>query len=200
MAVAFLTCAGLNTLAGCSGRSTFLSGGPSVGQLKTSLSHLEYENAQLKRSVAKLEQENRTIEDRLVKEELDNGDLIARLNDARNLLRDRAESKSELARTRPDDRGSASEAGSGARTLPAGRPTPKRRKLPVARIPGQIEAAPSHEDEEPPSGSQPAVPDPDADRSSFRLDDNLDHHTFYTGPLRWTRIVSRPEDAASSIR
>ena len=199
MAIAFMTCAGLNTLAGCSGRSTFLSGGPSVGQLKTSLSHLEYENAQLKRSVAKLEQENRSTEDRLVKEQLDNGDLIARLNDARNLLRDRGEEKSELARTRRDDARSTAEDGSGARTLPAGRATPKRRKLPVARIPGQIEAAPPGEEDEPSPGPHP-IPDVDADRSSFRLDDNLDHHTFYTGPLRWTRIVSRPDDAAVQIR
>ena len=53
-----------------------------MGQLKTSLSHLEYENAQLKRDVAKLQQENRAMEDRLVQEEQDNGDLTARLDDA----------------------------------------------------------------------------------------------------------------------
>lgn len=103
MVIMLMAWLGLMTIAGCSGNSTFLSGGPTAGQLKTSLSHLEYENLQLKRSVAKLEQENRTIEDRLVKEQLDNGDLIARLNDARNLLRDRGEEKSELARTRRDD-------------------------------------------------------------------------------------------------
>src|SRR5437016_4248954 len=86
-ALAMLVCAGLSGLAGCSGRGAFLSGGPTVGQLKTSLSHLEYENAQLKRAVAKLQQESRTMEDRLVQEEIDNGDLTARLDDARNLLR-----------------------------------------------------------------------------------------------------------------
>ena len=75
--------------AGVRGRADFLTGGPTSGQLKTSLSHLEYENQQLKRSVAKLEQENRAMEDRLVQEQIDNGDLTARLDDARNLLRDR---------------------------------------------------------------------------------------------------------------
>ncbi len=190
MVIMLMAWLGLMTIAGCSGNSTFLSGGPTAGQLKTSLSHLEYENLQLKRSVAKLEQENRTIEDRLVKEQLDNGDLIARLNDARNLLRDRGEEKSELARTRRDDSRSASEDSSGARTLPAGRATPKRRKLPVARIPGQIEPAPPREEDGPSLGPRP-IPDADADadRSSFRPDDTLDHHTFYSGPLRWTRIA-----------
>ncbi len=198
MAFVFMTCAGLIALAGCSGRSTFLSGGPTVGQLKTSLSHLEYENAQLKRDVAKLEQENRTIEDRLVKEQLDNGDLTARLDDARNLLRDRGEEKSELARTRSDDVRNASGDGSGARALPAGRASTKKRKLPVARIPGQIEAAPPGEADEPSLGPHP-IPDPDTDRSSLRLDDDLDHHTFYTGPLRWTPIASRPGDSGSQL-
>jgi hypothetical protein len=198
MAIVFMTCAGLNALAGCSGRSTFLSGGPSVGQLKTSLSHLEYENAQLKRDVAKLEQENRTIEDRLVKEQLDNGDLTARLDDARNLLRNRGADQSELARTPRGDARNASDEGSVARTLPAGRATPKRRKLPVARIPGQIEAAPPGEEGEPSLGPR-ALPDADADRSSLRLEDDLDHHTFYPGPLRWTPIASRPGDSALQI-
>lgn len=60
-----------------------------MGQLKTSLSHLEYENQQLKKSTAKLERENRSMEDRLVQEQLATGDLTARLDDARNLLRER---------------------------------------------------------------------------------------------------------------
>ena len=55
--------------AGCSGQSSFLTGGPTVGQLKTSLSHLEYENEQLKKKTAKLERENRSMEDRLVQEQ-----------------------------------------------------------------------------------------------------------------------------------
>ena len=76
-------------VSGCSGRSSFLSGGPSVGQMKTSLAHLEFENAQMKRDLAKVRRENREIEDRLVQQEQDNGELAARLDDARNLLRDR---------------------------------------------------------------------------------------------------------------
>ncbi|MGP0068286.1 MAG: hypothetical protein ACLQGP_32405 [Isosphaeraceae bacterium] len=195
----FVACAGLNILAGCSGRGTFLSGGPSVGQLKTSLSHLEYENDQLKRSVAKLEQESRTIEDRLVKEKLDNGELHAQLDNARNLLRDRVEDQSELARARGNDPRGKSEDGVGPRTLPAGRATPKKRKFPVARIPGQIEPATPGEEDDGPALDPHPIPDADADRSSLRLDDNLDHHTSYSGPLRWTRIADRPADPSSQI-
>ena len=70
-------------MAGCAGERTILTGGPTVGQLKTSLSHIEFENEQLKKSVAKLERENRSMEDRLVQEQIHNGDLAARLDDAR---------------------------------------------------------------------------------------------------------------------
>src|SRR4051794_40032149 len=58
----------------------------SFGTLKTSLSHLEFENEQLRKEVAKLKTDTREIEDRLVQEESDNGDLKARLDDARHLL------------------------------------------------------------------------------------------------------------------
>jgi hypothetical protein len=201
MALIVAISAGLTGLAGCSGRSTFLSGGPTVGQLKTSVSHLEYENAQLKRDVAKLQQENRSFEDRLVQEEIDNGDLTAQLNDARNLLSDRGIDKEQLVRSRRDDSRSALDDGTGARTLPAGRPTPKRRKLPVARIPGQIQAAPPSQDDDTSPGPH-IIPDVDAeaDRSSLLLDDNLDHHTYYNGPLRWAPIASGPRDISSQVR
>ena len=71
------------------GRENILTGGSSVGQLKTTLSHLQFENEQLKTKVVQLEQEHRTVEDRLVQEQIHNGDLAAMLDDARNLLRDR---------------------------------------------------------------------------------------------------------------
>ena len=62
--------------------SSFLNGGASPGQIKVSLSHLQFENEQLKAEVAKLKDENRTMEDRLVQEQIHNGDLTARLDDA----------------------------------------------------------------------------------------------------------------------
>ena len=132
-----LACAGLTLLSGCSGRSTFLSGGPTVGQMKTSLAHLEYENAQMKRDLAKLRRENRAIEDRLVQQEQDNGELTARLDDARNLLRDRGVDPAERAASHRD--GCEAPGRRRRRQDPPRRPVePKRRKPPVARIPGQF--------------------------------------------------------------
>jgi hypothetical protein len=186
---------GLHALSGCSGRGTFLSGGPTVGQLKTSVSHLEYENAQLKRDLAKLQQENRSMEDRLVQEQLDNGELTARLDNARNLIRDRGLDPEGGTRLGRQGAGGSGEYGFGPRTLPAGRAAPKRRKPPVARIPGQIEPAPPSREN--PSASEPAESDPEADRTSLRLDGDLDHHTFYAGPLPWTPIANRAGAAMS---
>jgi hypothetical protein len=174
---------------------SYLSGGPTVGQLKTSLSHLEYENAQLKRSVAKLEQENRSIEDRLVREEVENGDLAARLDDARNLLRDRGLDGSDRARASRDGSNGLADDRFGVRALPAGQRSRKRRKPPVARIPGQADDSGSADDES-------FVPElgTDADRSRPRFDEELDHHTYYPGPLRWAPIAGGAKDSVSQVR
>lgn len=113
-------------LTGCSGRGTYITGGPSTGQLKSSLSHLEFENDQLKTQVARLKEESRAFEDRLVQERLHSDTLVTKLDNARNLLRDRgydtgADSDLDAPLSRP-------------RTLPAGRTTPPRRKSPAAQI------------------------------------------------------------------
>jgi hypothetical protein len=111
-----------------------------LGSLKTSVSHLEFENGQLKRELAKVQTENREIEDRLVQEEHSNDDLKSRLDDARNLLTRRGYD--------PDGASAASrlEGGPGdsspTPTLPAGQSSKKRRKPPVARIPGMIDTDP----------------------------------------------------------
>jgi hypothetical protein len=127
------------TLSGCAGTAPLLSSGTGVGTLKTSLSHLEFENQQLKREVASLKSENRKIEDRLVQEEAANGELTARLDDARNLLGQRG--------LRPSDEGNGSSAG---RTLPAGRSNREPRRPPFARIPGRIDAVPPANEEDMP--------------------------------------------------
>jgi hypothetical protein len=185
---------GLMMLPGCSGSSSFLAGSPTRGQLKTSVAHLEYENAQMKRDLAKLRRDNRTIEDKLVQEEQDNGELAARLDDARNLLRERGLDPVERA-----------DAGVGARTLPAGQSSRKRRKPPVARIPGQFtpDVPASDRDDDGLLGPPQAVPGAAAggdDAVGLRGDDGLDHHTDYNGPLRWAPIARQPGDGASQVR
>src|SRR5262249_50463794 len=132
-------CALLSSLGGCSGRASFLSGGPTAAQLKTSLSHLEYENAQLSRTVAQLQRESRALEDRLAQEEIDNGELTARPDDARNLLRDRGLNREDRVRSRRDELRDSSPDGSGVRALPAGQPARRRRKPPFVQIPSQNE-------------------------------------------------------------
>jgi hypothetical protein len=191
-------------LAGCSGRSSFLSGGPTIGQLKTSVAHLEYENAQMKRDLAKVRQENRAMEDRLVQEEQDNGELAARLDDARNLLRERGLDPIERADAGRDGSRELADGGKGARTLPAGQSNRKRRKPPVARIPGQFSPnlPANDQDDDGTLGPPQAAPNAttDADQTGLRFDDDLDHHTYYNGPLRWAPIAGRSSDPAARVR
>ena len=61
--------AATSLLAGCAQPGPILSRFTTIGTLKTSLSHLEFENQQLRSKVATLESENREIENRLVQEE-----------------------------------------------------------------------------------------------------------------------------------
>ena len=190
---------------GCSGQSGFLTGGPTVGQMKTSLSHLEYENVELKKSVAKLQQKNRSMEDRLVQEQIDNGDLTARLDDARNLLRNRGiEPDVRLGSRRPagNDTGSAREEDdASARSLPATRADRPRRKAPFAQISGQVDAIPSADDDD--NGSKRksrAKRNSKADRSNPGFEDVLDRHSYHPGPSRWNPVARADDDSTIQIR
>ncbi len=181
---------------GCAERDTFLTGGPSTGQLKTSLSHLQYDNEQLKTEVAKLKEESRSMEDRLVQEQIHNGDLTARLDDARNILRDRGlDTDTRIgARTRgkrstdPDDEIVQ------PRTLPAGQRTKKPRKPPAASIPGDLDNLPTASEDSPsqsdtisfrsngPASRPPSFSDESARSSSD--DDRLPWQPVATGPAQ----------------
>lgn len=144
-------------LSGCAQSGPLLTQGTTVGSLKTSLSHMEYENQQLQREVATLKAENRDVEGRLLQEETVNGELSARLDDARDLLRGRG-----IA----EDMGS--DGGAPRTTLPAGQSTRKKRKPPFARIPGRLDPLPSLDD---PADPRPAR-DPAADGPQSRLPRN----------------------------
>jgi hypothetical protein len=122
-------CAGTGTGGSGTGSGSLFAPSASVNSLKTSLSHLEYENRQLKNNIAKLDSENREIESELVQEKAANGDLSARLDDARNLLSQRGTEANNLD---PPP----------SRTLPAGQSSKKRRKPPFAQIPGRIDPIP----------------------------------------------------------
>ncbi|MGC8642957.1 MAG: hypothetical protein ACP5XB_24125 [Isosphaeraceae bacterium] len=183
--------------AGCSGRGSFLNGGTSASQIKVSLSHLEYENEQLKTEVAKLKEESRSMEDRLVQEQLHNGDLTARLDDARNLLRDRGiDSDTRIgSRSRDASEAEPDESVPRFRTLPAGRKTRKPRKPPAASIPGDLGNLPTASDADEP----PAI--------SFRGDDIPPRRTLFDddpGPsiddrqLHWQPVASSSDSNPSA--
>jgi hypothetical protein len=190
---------------GCAGRPSFLTGGPTTGQLKTSVAHLEYENAQMKRDVAKLRRENRQIEDRLVQQEQDNGELTARLDDARNLLRERGLNSGERAEATADGSRGSSEGSDGFRTLPAGQSSRKRRKPPVARIPGQFSPAAPESDRDDEDGTLgPPLSAPawgtGTDEVGLRFDEGPDRRADYRGPMRWAPIAGATSDSASRVR
>jgi len=194
----------LSLAAGCSGQSNFLTGGPTVGQLKTSLSHLEFENQQLKHSVAKLQQESHAIEDRLVQEQIDNGDLAARLDDARNLLHDRGvdpDVRVGSRRGRDGLGGSSAESdGPAPRALPAGERARQRRKPPFAEISGQVKSVAPTDDIDGAELDQSDGRDRSTGRSRRRLEDDLDHHSVYNGPLSWRPVTDGPGDQTSRFR
>jgi cell division protein FtsL len=191
---------------GCSGQSNFLTGGTTVSQLKTTLSHTEFENDKLKRSVAKLDQENRILEDKLASEQLNNGDLTARLDDARNLLKDRGldSDRSVLSRNN-SNRDSTDDTLSTPRTQPASQSTRKRRKPPVANISGQVEIKPPVEDNDAGQTFTPAArptADGQASRSglSARSRFDTDHHSFDDGALHWVPIADGTSAGTIQVR
>jgi len=172
-----------------------------VGQLKTSLSHLEYENEQLKRSVAKLQRENRSMEDRLVQEQIDNGDLAARLDDARNLLRDRgAEADVRVGSRRRGERSRADDDYPAGQTVPTSQGARQRRKPPFAKISGQLGVLPPEEDDDGSAAQSRKARDSKADRARRLFDDDLDHHSYHNGPLRWLPVAQGGGASQSELR
>lgn len=138
-----LLLAATSLLGGCAETGSVFSRRTTMGSLKTSVSHLEYENEQLRAKNAKLEAETREIENRLVQEESANGELTARLNDAKYELSRRGLDFGDERTSAPSRDESSSEVPS---TRPAGQSTRKRRKAPFAQIPARIEEEPAEEE------------------------------------------------------
>lgn len=164
---------------GCAGTgsnsSGLLSRPAMVSSLKTSLSNMEYENRQLKNQVAKLDADNREIENELLQEKSANGDLSARLDDARSLLSQRGLGDAESL-----------ELGT-ARTHPAGQSSKKPRKPPFARIPGRIDPVTPDENES-------------SSSSSVRPGEDLGTSSFHAGPLQWYPIADGSKEPPAAPR
>jgi hypothetical protein len=185
-----LTLAVAALLTGCSQPGAPFPRRRSVGSLKTSLSHLEFENQQLRREVAQLKTDSRDVEDRLVQEETENGTLKAKLDDARHLLSQRGY---DFGGEQPSALGRGGDRSDSPNTVPAGQSTRKRRKPPFTRIPGRIEAVP------------PADPDDDehviAPRTRAR--DDLGAQDVVNDPDHWLPIArgsSAPSAKKGSVR
>jgi len=174
-----------------------------LGQLKTSLSHLEYENEQLKKTTAKLQRENRSMEDRLVQEQMENGDLTARLDDARNLLRDRGvDADVRLGSHRGGDTlgGSTSDSASEPDRLPDGSRS-RRRRTPFAQISaGNDSGASSDPDDAATDTDSGDRPRSRTRRSPRRTDDERDQHSFHKAPQSWMPIADNTDDSMIQIR
>jgi outer membrane murein-binding lipoprotein Lpp len=136
---------------GCVQSGPLQSHHTTVGTLKASVSHLEFEKEQLRKEVAQLKTENRRIGERLAQEETATGELTARLDDARVLLRSRGFDTDGLAspgRSRDDAFDEPAPA-----TTPASR---KPRKPPFTRIPGRTDRSSSSEETEEDPFTQPS--------------------------------------------
>jgi hypothetical protein len=197
-------CAALCAGSGCSGRSTLLTGGPTVGQLKASLSHVEYENEQLRKTTAKLERENRSLDDRLVQEQLENGDVTARLDDARNLLRERGmDDDVRLGSHRGGDGlGASSNArdGAGQSSFTDGSRS-RRRKTPFAQISGGGDSvAPIDVGDPPPAKDASERARTKSRRSVKASEDEADRHSYQRAPRSWLPVADSSDDSTIQIR
>jgi hypothetical protein len=148
-----LACLALGS--GCAGSGPLASRGTMIGSLKASVGQLEAEKEALRREVAELRSENREVQDRLVEAESANGELAARLDDARHLIRRQGGETASAdgpTRTQLDP-----DFPPAPRTSPAGRNSRKGRKAPLTQIPGVI-----------------SVPDPDEGGRSEDAEEPVD--------------------------
>ena len=98
-AAALLGSAALGTLPGCTQPGPLASRRSTVGSLKASVSQLEYSNDNLKKQVADLKSESTRLENELVLEREGNGELTARLDDAKYALRQQGQDVTAFGRT-----------------------------------------------------------------------------------------------------
>ena len=178
----FVLLAATSALAGCAQPGPIFSRYTTVGTLKTSLSHLEFENQQLRSKVATLESENRDIENRLVQEEAVNGDLSARLDDARDVLTQHGSNWGGSA-------GGPNQGGSPARTLPAGRSNRTPRKPPYARIPGRVDPGTPADDN-----------NDEFNRSTLPSADTLGPQSMREDDNQWLPIARGTSASATKVR
>jgi hypothetical protein len=182
--------ASTSLVVGCAQPGSILGRRTRIGTLTASVSQLEFEKAQLARKLAEQEVENRRIESCLAQEEDANGEMAARLDDARVMLRARGYDADGLAGVGPTRR--APDGDDRPTTTPAGRSSRPGRKPPFARIPGRIDPAPPSE--EPESQDDPLDNPPPRRRSEFDPQSRLD------GRSHWQRVAGKTRGLALDVR
>jgi hypothetical protein len=123
---------------GCAQPGPFTSRQTMVGSLKASVSQLEFENEKLRKEVGELKADNSRLDTLLTQEQDANGEITARLDDARDLIRRQGGNAQALgapSKNFEDDNIPPPVA------TPRGQRAKSSRKPPATRIP-QIEAAP----------------------------------------------------------
>jgi outer membrane murein-binding lipoprotein Lpp len=125
-------------LAGCASPGPLTSRQTLIGGLKASVSQLESEKEELRREVAELKADNHRISDSLVEERSRNGELVTRLDGARNILRSQGLERGEFSSASSGDTvPELDDSPARRRVAPNNRPAPKPRKTPFAEIPGR---------------------------------------------------------------
>ena len=80
-------CLAVALAGGCAGPNPFTSRQTTMGSLKASVSQLEFENEKLRAEVGELKADNSRLDNQLVQEREANGEITARLDDAKDLIR-----------------------------------------------------------------------------------------------------------------
>ncbi len=93
----FTLCLALAWASGCAGPNPFTSRQTTMGSLKASVSQLEFENEKLRKDLGELKADNTRLDNQLAQESAANGELTARLDDAKDLIRSQGGDTKALA-------------------------------------------------------------------------------------------------------
>jgi hypothetical protein len=126
---------------GCTQPGPFTSRQTMVGTLKASVSQLEFENDKLRKEVGELKADNSRLDSELAREQQVNGEITARLDDAKDLLRRQGGNAQALGLGAPSKNYEDDEIPPPIPT-PNSRPMKGTRKPPAAQIPQQTDPTP----------------------------------------------------------
>ncbi len=124
---------------GCTQPNPFTSRQTTLGSLKASVSQLEFENEKLRKEVGELKADNSRLDSELAREEQLNGEITARLDDAKEMIRrdgGNAQALGAPSKNYEDDQIPPPV------STPRSRPMKGGRKPPAAQIRQQTDPAP----------------------------------------------------------